>query len=540
MKNKKQIILEVVALTFAIAISAWNPTSPHYFGMAIFSTFPLTCVASPTTAYVGATVTWGATLHDVTDPSDVTYTWSGASLSGTGQLKTATYATPDTYTATVNTNYSDIGPRTATCDVTIILAPSPPPAPPAPPPTPPPAPTEEQTQQESQQVTQEEPALKPAVNMMTCRTGGDTLNTATEEFLYVRCGITQPGIVNAFVVTGEFDPKQPVNEDTIIKRFLTDEFQPAKPLVVTWDGINDYDSPVDPGDYTIVISAQPDKTYTPDYSILKFKVSNEVPPPSTQETTTEQSGTVTPPPAPAPAPSPAPLSPAAPEVEPPEPSKCPGINYPSDIKNHWAENYIKQAYDDCLLTGYHDGTFKPDQSITRAETVKVVLAATNVAPYVCYDNDCGSPYFDLDPWQGPWVRPAWDLKIIDKTGIHFEPNRSITRAEASAVVVRGFKFPIPAFCYTANCGAGFPDNFFIDIKESWEGPYIRSLWDKHLIQGMAPGYFEPDRPITRAELTKIVVGAREALKPPAPPTPPPVPPAAPTSTQESQQTMENL
>ena len=355
-------------------------------------------------------------------------------------------------------------------------------------------------EQETQQGTQE---LSPALNLMTCKAGGNVVNRTTEENLYVNCTFTQPAIVNAFVVKGDYDPKNPP-EDATVKQFLTDEYQPVKPLTVSWDGVDDYDSPVENGDYTLIISAVPDKSYEPDYSILKFKVTDEPGQAPTQEVTPEQPASPqpqTPPPAPPVAPPP-----------PPKPSKCPGVNYPTDIAGHWAENFIKESYDACLLTGYSDGTFRPDQKITRAETVKFVLAANNVAPKVCYDNDCGSPYIDLDTWQGPWIRPAWDLKIINKTGTRFEPDKSITRAEAASVVVKGFKFPTLAFCYTANCGAGFPSNFFNDIKESWQGPYIRSLWDKGVVQGTFPNMFEPNRSITRAEITKMVIASRAAVK----------------------------
>jgi hypothetical protein len=345
--------------------------------------------------------------------------------------------------------------------------------------------------------------------------------------------------VNAFVTKGDYDPKQNTAEVAIVKQFLTDEPQPAQTLVITWSGINDYDSAVENGEYTLVVSAVPSKLYEPDYSILKFTVTDAPLPQPTQEeiTTTNAQTEVT-------GSDTQPTSHSADEEEqaPPEPSKCPGVNYPTDIKNHWAENFIKTSYDECLLTGYRDGTFRPDQDITRAESVKLVMAANSIQPKVCFDNDCGSPYTDLDTWQGPWVRPAWDIKVAEKTGTKFEPNRPITRAEAASVVVKGFKFPIPAFCYTANCGAGFPDNFFIDIKQAWQGPYIRSLWDKKVVQGTEPGMFEPNRPITRAELTKMVVSSRGAVKeanPPSTQTPPSAPTPQPATTEATQTSMQS-
>lgn len=44
----------------------------------------------------------------------------------------------------------------------------------------------------------------------------------------------------------------------------------------------------------------------------------------------------------------------------------------TDIFGHWAEGYIRSVYDLCIVNGYSDGTFKPDQPITRAEAIAIL------------------------------------------------------------------------------------------------------------------------------------------------------------------------
>lgn len=44
----------------------------------------------------------------------------------------------------------------------------------------------------------------------------------------------------------------------------------------------------------------------------------------------------------------------------------------SDISGNWARRYINQAAEAGLIYGYTDGTFRPDQNITRAETIVMV------------------------------------------------------------------------------------------------------------------------------------------------------------------------
>ena len=44
----------------------------------------------------------------------------------------------------------------------------------------------------------------------------------------------------------------------------------------------------------------------------------------------------------------------------------------NDISGHWAEGFIIEVAENGIITGYPDGTFKPDQAITRAETVTMI------------------------------------------------------------------------------------------------------------------------------------------------------------------------
>lgn len=52
----------------------------------------------------------------------------------------------------------------------------------------------------------------------------------------------------------------------------------------------------------------------------------------------------------------------------------------SDIVGHWAEANIKKLVDAKAIAGYPDGTFKPNNTITRAEFATVLVKALNIAP----------------------------------------------------------------------------------------------------------------------------------------------------------------
>src|SRR5690606_2405250 len=129
-------------------------------------------------------------------------------------------------------------------------------------------------------------------------------------------------LVEAHIVAGSFDPVQPPSENSIITTVLEPSPKQANPFVLTWDAkLNKYDQPVTSGGYTFVISAKPTENHLPDYSLLSFTIIETEPEPqpteteqiqqtqTTQETQQVQQQTQTA----------------------PQPSQCPGLNYPSDI-----------------------------------------------------------------------------------------------------------------------------------------------------------------------------------------------------------------
>ncbi|HOK49994.1 MAG TPA: S-layer homology domain-containing protein, partial [Sedimentibacter sp.] len=50
----------------------------------------------------------------------------------------------------------------------------------------------------------------------------------------------------------------------------------------------------------------------------------------------------------------------------------------SDIDGHWAKEWIEKAVNSGFVTGYEDGTFKPDRTITRAEFSTMLNKAIKV------------------------------------------------------------------------------------------------------------------------------------------------------------------
>ena len=88
------------------------------------------------------------------------------------------------------------------------------------------------------------------------------------------------------------------------------------------------------------------------------------------------------------------------------------------------------------MDGYADGTFKPDDPINRAEALKIIFQASKLEPFD--EIDYSGRFSDVrkGDWFETYVNDALTYEFVegyeDRT---FRPGQSITRAEASKIVL---------------------------------------------------------------------------------------------------------
>ena len=61
-------------------------------------------------------------------------------------------------------------------------------------------------------------------------------------------------------------------------------------------------------------------------------------------------------------------------------TKTTDMNFKDVKADHWAKKYVDSLVANNMMGGYPDGTFKPEQPITRAEVVTVINKAINRTP----------------------------------------------------------------------------------------------------------------------------------------------------------------
>jgi len=105
----------------------------------------------------------------------------------------------------------------------------------------------------------------------------------------------------------------------------------------------------------------------------------------------------------------------------------------TDIDNHWAKKYIKYLEDKDILSAFNDDVFNPNKYITRAELLTMLVKMKNLKTinYKGSFKDVSKdyPYADI-------IQTAYENKIIKGYGDGtFRPDNEISRAEMSVMLI---------------------------------------------------------------------------------------------------------
>ncbi len=171
----------------------------------------------------------------------------------------------------------------------------------------------------------------------------------------------------------------------------------------------------------------------------------------------------------------------------------------SDIKGHWAESQINKWAENGLASGYSDGTFKPNNRVTRAEFVALTNSAFGI-------NTEGYAADFSDVAVGQWYYN--DIAAASTSGYiggypdgTFKPKQSISRQEAASIIVRLLGLE-PTLLEMEK----FKDA--VQIPQ-WSRGNIGAIVKAGLMGGYPDGTFQPGKSLTRAEAVAFLDRARD-------------------------------
>ena len=169
----------------------------------------------------------------------------------------------------------------------------------------------------------------------------------------------------------------------------------------------------------------------------------------------------------------------------------------SDIKGHPARDYIMQAAELGVVNGYTDGTFKPNDKITRKQAASIIvntlgLKAGKAAPYTDIKNYSAEVQSQ--------IAAAHEAGIVKGSNGKFRPNDLITRAQLALMLKRSYEY-VDGKPYVSTKPAPFSDIAHFDDETKTA---IAMLSSFQIVDG-AGGKFLPTDSTTRAHAAKIFV-----------------------------------
>lgn len=168
----------------------------------------------------------------------------------------------------------------------------------------------------------------------------------------------------------------------------------------------------------------------------------------------------------------------------------------TDIAGHWAENLIRRAAGQKLAGGYTDGSFQPNKSVTRAEFTVMLMNALKS------EMASAAPAFKDQEKIGAWAAEAVAQAVA--AGIisgyedgNFRPDVLITRAEMAVMIAKALDLPLDSAGAT---------NFTDDVKIlAWAKTAVKGTQALGILEGRGAGRFAPAEPATRAEAVTVLL-----------------------------------
>ena len=163
-----------------------------------------------------------------------------------------------------------------------------------------------------------------------------------------------------------------------------------------------------------------------------------------------------------------------------------GVNL-SDIDGHWAQKDIERLIESDSINGYEDGTFKPDNNVTVAEFLKILVQYTDYKKVLVGER---------------W--PDWYINTAKFYGFILENefddyDKEITRNEAVKILSR--------FIDVSDVKKS--NQKFIDVSKNED---VLKLVSLGVINGYEDNAFRGENKITRAETATIICRAMNARK----------------------------
>ena len=163
-------------------------------------------------------------------------------------------------------------------------------------------------------------------------------------------------------------------------------------------------------------------------------------------------------------------------------------------KDHWAFEYIAELTNRGVISGYNDGSFKPNRTVTRAEWAKIMVGAAGI---ICSDE---SIYFSdtANHWALKYINAAKNYltAYADNT---YRPDQAVVREDVTMAMVRLKGYNLDEVDYSYLSKFTDQDTISNNVKA-----YVAVAIQNNLINGFEDNTFRGQDTLTRAEAATLL------------------------------------
>ena len=169
----------------------------------------------------------------------------------------------------------------------------------------------------------------------------------------------------------------------------------------------------------------------------------------------------------------------------------------SDLEGHWAKNVVIEMAEKGVLNGFEDGTFKPNDSVTREQFAKILVETLKLT-----ERTTNIKFVDVEDarWSKNYIYIASKyLTGYENNGkYYFRPTEAAVREDVAVAVVQAEGLQNEKPDYTLL-------NKFSDSGEISEGikKYVAIAVKNEIMRGKE-GRFDPQGNLTRAEVSQLM------------------------------------
>lgn len=180
----------------------------------------------------------------------------------------------------------------------------------------------------------------------------------------------------------------------------------------------------------------------------------------------------------------------------PTPTPAPAESAPfADVDGHWAQAEITQMVEQGVIKGMTEDSFAPDRDITRAEFTALIVRAFGLGTA-----EYREAFADVtgDAWYGGELQAAFDAGLVSGSDGQFRPDDPVSREEAIKILVGAVEKTSGA---VQPAQTDFADS--ADVS-GWAVPYVGKAVALGMVQGDESNNLNPHDTATRAQAAVMI------------------------------------